>query len=139
MASGFRLRNLAMAFGLIALAFAGSSAAQPAPKPETWTAIIFDAFQGNVYTWRLKPGGKYEEDGRDARSGFSVQATLTGKWSRKDNHLVLKQDYSTYVFDGIMSGDRYSGTFYSGDRALSKFCAWKGATTPTSCTNDLVG
>ena len=136
--AAFSLRSLFTALGLAALAFAGASSAQPARKPETWTAIIFDAFQGNVYTWRLKPGGKYEEDGRDARSGFPVQATLTGKWTRKANHLVLRQDYSTYVFDGIMSGDRYSGTFYSGTQALSTFCAWKGTTTPTSCNGDLV-
>jgi hypothetical protein len=132
------LRFLIGVLCLAALTPNGASLAQSTTKPETWTAIIFDAFQGNVYTWRLKPGGKYEEDGRDARAGFSIQATLTGKWTRKDNHLVLKQDYSTYVFDGIMSGDRYSGTFYSGDRAVSKFCAWRGTTTPTSCTNDLV-
>jgi hypothetical protein len=99
----------------------------------TWTATIPEGFPGNVYTWRLKPDGTYEEDGRDAETGRSVQQTLFGRWTVDGDRMVLRQDGFTYVFDGVVAGDRYSGTLYLGFRRVSRFCAIKGDAVPQHC------
>jgi hypothetical protein len=99
----------------------------------TWTVTIPEGFPGKVFTWRLKPDGTYEEDGRDQGSGRSIQPTLFGRWTIDGDRMVLRQEGFTYVFDGVVAGDRYSGTLYFGLRRMSRFCAIKGQAVPQHC------
>lgn len=98
-----------------------------------WTAIIPDAFPGDVFTWHIRPDGSYREDGRDASSGLPIQPTLSGRWSREGARLTLRQDDLPYVFDGVVLGNLYGGTLYFGGRFSSRFCAAKGEVPPTRC------
>jgi hypothetical protein len=98
-----------------------------------WTATIPDAFPRNVYTWRLRPDGTYGEDGRDVLTGEPVQPTLSGRWTVDGTRMILRQDGIRYVFDGVVVGDRYSGTLYLGEQRMSRFCAVKGETVPQHC------
>jgi hypothetical protein len=98
-----------------------------------WTATIPDGFPQNVYTWRLRPDGTYEEDGRDALTGKPIQTTLFGRWTVEGARMILRQDDIPYVFDGVVVGDRYSGTLYLRGRKVSRFCAAKGEAMPPPC------
>jgi len=124
---------------MLVLGFAGHNAREATAQTGqgepsvTWTATIPEGFPRNVYTWRLKPDGTYEEDGRDAETGRSVQATLFGRWTVDGDRMVLRQEGFTYVFDGVVVGDRYSGTLYLGLRRVSRFCAIKGDVVPQHC------
>lgn len=107
------------------------------PQPErnvvVWTAKISVGFSGNIYTWRLKPDGSYEEDGRDAGTGAPIQPTYAGRWTVHNERMILKQDKFGYVFDGVVIGDHYFGTLYLRDVQVSPFCAVKGETAPAKC------
>jgi hypothetical protein len=128
---------LGLSFGLL---LAGApAAAQVRAKTETWTAIIYDAFQGYAYTWRLSADGTYAEDGKDIAEGFAIQETQTGTWTRTGKRLVLTQDTNGFVFDGRVRGEIYSGSFFEHGSFLSKFCAWKGTEIPAGCDDDQVG
>lgn len=130
------MRSLIAAF--VVMAMPSPALAQTAG--ETWTAVIDrGVYSGDFYTWRLKKDGMYEEDGHDIASGASIQQMVTGTWIAKDGRLVLRQDFAGYVFDGVVSGSRYAGTFYQNDTPLAKFCAWKGREVPTGCDDELVG
>ena len=115
------------------------SHAQGVAKAETWTAIIYDVFDGYAYTWRLSADGASTEDGKDIAEGVAIQTTQTGKWVRTGKRMVLTQDANGYVFDGAVSGDIYSGSLFQFGSFLSKFCAWKGAEIPAGCDDDRVG
>jgi hypothetical protein len=125
---------------VLALTLAAPAPALAQQAGETWTAVIDRGmFSGDFYTWRLKKDGAYEEDGRDIRTGASIQQMVTGTWSAKGQRLVLRQDSLGFVFDGVVNGSQYSGTFYQDDTPLAKFCAWKGKQIPTGCGEELVG
>lgn len=129
--------RILISFLVLALAFAPAPAAAQRAD-EVWTARIFDVFSSASYTWRLKPSGRYTEDGHDLDTGVAVQDTLRGTWTRTGARLVLKQDSLGYVFDGTVDGGRYSGTLFQFGEKVSRFCAWKGTAVPTSCDSDLV-
>lgn len=117
----------------IAAALIGLLAAPAAAQDKVWTAVIPQAFAGNVYTWHLKADGGYLEDGRNAASGAAVQSTLSGHWCLTGRHMVLHQDGIDYVFDGDIVGDEYLGVVYLDGKRLSRFCALRGETPPKSC------
>lgn len=117
----------------------GPAHAQGNAQKEIWTAIIYDVFDGDAYTWRLSTDGTYAEDGKDIAEGFAIQSTLTGKWARTGKRMVLTQDTGGYVFDGTIRGEIYSGTLHQSGTFLSKFCAWKGTEIPAGCDDDRVG
>jgi hypothetical protein len=106
-------------------------------KVVVWTAIIPEGFPGKVYTWRLRSDGAYEEDGRDALTGTPIQQTLSGRWTVEGARLILRQDGLRFVFDGLVAGDRYSGTLYLSVRKVSRFCAARGETAPKQCEADV--
>ena len=95
-----------------------------------WTAVIPEGFPGHIYTWHLKSDGTYEEDGRDALSGRPIQRTLAGRWTVEGARMILRQDVIRFVFDGMIAGERYSGTLYLNGRRVSRFCAAKGEAVP---------
>jgi hypothetical protein len=95
-----------------------------------WTVLIPDAFPRHIYTWHVR---SYREDGRDILSGNAIQATLAGRWSTEGLRLVLRQDGTPFVFDGVVLGDVYIGTLYFNGRAVSRFCAARGQQAPDSC------
>ena len=103
-----------------------------------WTGIIPDAFPVNVYTWRLKTDGTYAEDGMHVSRKYSVQQTLSGRWTVGGAQMVMTQDTVGYVFVGKVSGDRYAGTLYLNKRAVSRFCAFKGTVGPRGCDGDFI-
>lgn len=107
--------------------------ANDAQPDAIWTAIIPDAFPRYVYTWRLKADATYQEDGRDASTGTSIQRTLSGRWSREGARMILRQDDQPFVFDGAVLGNLYAGTLYFSGRAASRFCAARGKRAPTRC------
>lgn len=109
------------------------SGAATVPTVRTWTAIIPDAYPGNIYTWRLKEGGTYEEEGRRGATGATVQATLVGRWSADGPAMTLRQDGLPFVFIGSVTGERYSGMLTLHGRSVSRFCAREGDTPPESC------
>jgi hypothetical protein len=130
----------ALLFGIAGDMVVGSVVAQQATiqsdrdqKIVVWTAIIPDGFPRNVFTWRLRPDGAYEEDGRDALTGKSIQPTLSGRWTVEGARMILLQDDIPYVFDGVVVGDHYSGTLYLRGRKVSRFCAVKGEAMPQPC------
>src|SRR5215472_8263877 len=84
-----------------------------------WTIIIPEGFPKDVFIWRLKPDGTYDEEGREAASGRPIQPTLTGHWTLEGSHMVLRQIGIPYVFDGRFNGEHYSGTLYLGGRPFS--------------------
>jgi hypothetical protein len=96
-----------------------------------WTIIIPEGFPKDVFTWRLKPDGTYEEEGREVASGRPIQPALTGRWTLEGSHMVLRQTGIPYVFDGTSNGEHYSGTLYLSGRPFSTFCAVKGALAPS--------
>jgi len=98
-----------------------------------WTTIIPDAFPRNIYTWHIRSDGSYREDGRDALNGSAVQATLSGRWRIEGARMVMRQQGIPYVFDGMVVGEVYGGTLYFDGRAVSRFCAAKGARAPSDC------
>ncbi len=107
---------------------------------ETWTVVIDrGAFSSFAYTWRLKEDGTYEEDGFDTLSRAPIQQMVTGRWSARDGRLVLRQDFAGFVFDGRVTGEQYTGTFYQDRTPLAKFCAWKGSEVPAGCDDELIG
>jgi hypothetical protein len=117
-----------------ALSARPSLASETSGGPATvWTAIIPDGFPGFIYTWRMKDDGTYREDGREEASGKPVQPTLSGRWSRDEARMLLKQDDQPFVFDGVVLGGLYSGTLYFHGRAYSRFCAAKGEAAPKRC------
>jgi hypothetical protein len=128
-----------LALPLLLLLAVAPAQAQGGAKTETWTAIIFDVFDGYAYTWRLRPDGTYTEDGKDIAEGFAIQSTQTGNWTRTGKRMVLKQDTGGYVFDGTIDGETYSGSLFQYGSFLSKFCAWKGTEIPAGCDDDRVG
>jgi hypothetical protein len=115
--------------------------AQPSPAREAgeaasitvWTAIIPDAFPGDVYTWRMKSDGTYREDGRNAATGTPIQSTLSGRWNNEGPRMVLRQQDQPFVFDGVVLGSLYTGTLYFNGRPVSRFCAAKGDEAPKRC------
>jgi hypothetical protein len=124
------------AIGASAEMIVRSAAAREAVSQQdvvTWTVTIPEGFPRNVYTWRLKADGTYEEDGRDLRTGIPVQRTLTGRWTVEGERMFLRQDRINYLFDGVIVGDRYFGTLYLNIRKVSPFCAVKGETVPQNC------
>jgi hypothetical protein len=58
---------------------------------------------------------------------------LTGRWIAEGAQLTLTQDTLGFVFEGVVTGDAYSGTLYLGGRRVSHFCALKGKTAPEAC------
>ena len=109
-------------------------ASETGGSPATvWTAIIPDGFPGFIYTWRMKDDGTYREDGRDEANGKPIQPTLSGRWSRDESRMLLKQDDQPFVFDGVVLGGLYTGTLYFHGRAYSRFCAAKGDAAPKRC------
>jgi len=102
-------------------------------KIVVWTAIIPDGFPRSVFTWRLRPDGAYEEDGRDVPTGKPIQTTLSGRWTVEGARMILRQDDIPYVFDGVVVGDHYSGSLYLRGRKVSRFCAVKGEAMPQPC------
>lgn len=112
----------------------GASLATPSyGQDEIWTAIIPRGFPGFAYTWRLDPDGSYRENGRDMRTGHSIEPTLFGHWRMTGKHMVLRQDGIQYVFDGDTFGNEYLGTLYLDGKRFSHFCAIKGNSPPQSC------
>ena len=99
-----------------------------------WTAIIPDAFQRNVYTWRMISDGTYREDGRDVLNGAAIQETLSGRWTMEGARMILRQEGQPFAFDGVVTGGIYSGTLYFNGRAISGFCAAKGEKAPDACS-----
>lgn len=118
---------------LLALAQQTTIQSDQDQKIVVWTATIPDGFPRNVYTWRLRPDGIYEEDGRDALTGKPIQTTLSGRWTVEGARMMLRQDDIPYVFDGVVVGDRYSGTLYLRGLKVSRFCAAKGEAVPQPC------
>jgi hypothetical protein len=100
-----------------------------------WTAVIPKGFPGNAYTWHLRLGGTYTEDGREVATGKAVQPTLSGKWRLAGRHMVLKQDGVGFVFDGNLVGDEYLGVLYLDGKRFARFCAVKGEAPPQNCTD----
>jgi hypothetical protein len=133
------------AFLVAAVLAAGLSGGRAASAPtagEVWTVVIPEGFPQDIFTWRLKSDGTYEEDGREAASGQAIQPTYTGTWTvDAGGHMVLRQNEIAYIFDGVRIGDRYTGTLTLAGRRVSRFCAAKGATAPDpkACKNDEVG
>jgi hypothetical protein len=125
-------------------AAAPRAAGQPAPRFDraqdtvVWTAVIPEAFPRDIYTWRLKLDGTYEEDGRLALTGQPVQETLTGRWMTERTRMILRQDSIPYVFDGVVVGERYSGNLYLDGRKISRFCALRGEAAPQGCEETAV-
>jgi hypothetical protein len=124
----------------------GSARAQetcqtPEQGQETlWTVFIPDRFPGYTYFWRLKPDGTYAEDGRDTATGKPIQETLSGRWTVEGTRMILRQDILGFVFDGIITGDQYSGILYLGEETFSRFSATKGdAARPPPCKSRPVG
>jgi hypothetical protein len=124
----------------------GSTRAQetcqaPEQGQETlWTVVIPDRFPGYAYIWRLKPDGTYAEDGRDTATGEPIQETLSGRWTVEGARMILRQDTLSFVFDGIITGDHYSGMLYLDAKAFSRFSATKGdAVRPPPCKSPPVG
>jgi hypothetical protein len=114
--------------------FANSRAGAPEVNPVgNWTIVIPEGFPNNIFTWRLKADGTYEEDGRDAKTGDSIQPTYTGRWSVEDGRMTLKQNEFAYVFSGLLIGDNYTGKLSLGGREVSHFCAAKGSDVPATC------
>ena len=106
----------------------------PARAADTiWTAIIVRGFPDDVFTWQLKPDGRYLEDGNDMATGAPIQPTLSGHWTVSGNHMVLRQEGIGYVFDGDISGDVYRGVLYLDGKVFSRFCAAKGKKPPPDC------
>jgi hypothetical protein len=135
-----RIALLAVVVGLagetgVRLAPAQSAIGQSDHSQElvVWTAVIPEAFPRDIYTWRLKLDGTYEEDGRRALTGQPVQETLTGRWQTERARMILRQDSIPYVFDGLVVGERYSGALYLNGRKVSRFCARKGEVAPDRC------
>jgi hypothetical protein len=126
---------LALSAAIAGAAGASAGLAQQTLDQDTvvWTAIIPEAFPRNVYTWRLKLDGNYEEDGRRALTGQPVQETLTGRWMTERARMILRQDSIPYVFDGVVLGERYSGILYLSGQKVSRFCARKGEVAPGRC------
>jgi hypothetical protein len=54
-------------------------------------------------------------------------------WTVDGTRMILRQDGIRYAFDGVVVGDRYSGTLYLGEQRVSRFCAVKGETVPQHC------
>jgi hypothetical protein len=141
-------RYLAMLSLLIAaiafIANPGSARAQetcrePGQSQETlWTVVIPDRFPGYIYIWRLKPDGTYAEDGRDAATGKPIQRTLSGRWTVEGERMILRQDTLGFVFDGMITGDQYSGMLYLDTKAYSRFSATKGDAARPPCKPPLV-
>jgi len=129
-------RNLVFAMLLLMPAFAvrftyAGNATQA--EVANWTVLIPDRFPNYVYSWRLKTDGRYEEDGRDRRTGRPIQNTLTGHWSANGQRMILRQDTIHFVFDGQMVGSHYTGTLYLNGDSFSRFCAVRGEAEPESC------
>jgi hypothetical protein len=138
----FEFRVVAQRFALMLVLVAvatvaglsNSRAGAPDASPVgTWTIVIPEGFPNDVFTWRLKADGTYEEDGRDAKTGQSVQPTYTGRWSVADGRMTLQQNEFEYVFAGPLIGDRYSGMLTLAGREVSYFCAAKGDQAPRTC------
>jgi hypothetical protein len=104
------------------------------PDGVDWTAIIPDAFPRYVYTWRMRSDGTYREDGRDAVKGTAIQETLSGRWTTEGARMILRQQGQTFVFDGVVLGDIYTGTLYFNGRVVSRFCAARGDSPPDRCS-----
>jgi len=136
-----RLLKASPAASLLALCLAVAGAVQsPAAEagPQSaafvaWTAIIPDGFPRNIYSWRLKPDGSYEEDGRSALTGSPIQETLFGRWAVQGSRMVLRQTGIRFVFDGTVSGNTYTGALYLDGEWFSRFCAEKGEEVPRHC------
>ena len=111
-------------------------AKEPVNVQETeWTAVIPKGFPGNAYTWRLRPGGTYTEDGHEIATGKAIQPTLSGLWRVAGRHMVLRQDGIGFVFDGNLIGDEYLGVLYLDGKRFARFCAVKGEAPPQNCTD----
>jgi hypothetical protein len=110
-----------------------SLAATEGADDVVWTVLIPDAFPRDVYTWHVRSDGTYREDGRDMLSGNAIQATLAGRWSTGGARMLLRQDSTPFVFDGVVVGEIYIGTLYFNGRAISRFCASRGQQAPDSC------
>jgi hypothetical protein len=110
-------------------------ASRACAQETVWTTIIPKVFPGFVYTWRLKPGGTYSEDGRDTATGKAVQPRLSGHWRVTGRRMVLKQDGIGYVFDGNFIGDEYLGVLYLDGKRFARFCAIKGEAPPQTCAD----
>jgi hypothetical protein len=115
----------------------GSAVAQHEHETVVWTVTIPEGFPGKLYTWRIKPDGTYDEDGRDALTGRPIQQTLSGRWTVEGGRMILRQSSIPFVFDGLVVGDRYSGTLYLRERRVSRFCAAKGETAPPRCEEEV--
>lgn len=129
-----RLARNVLLFLMFAIAAAPASAQRLSGQDQAavvWTIIIPEGFPKDVFTWRLKPDGTYEEEGREVARGRPIQPTLTGRWTLEGSHMVLRQIGIPYVFDGTFDGEHYSGTLYLGGRPVSSFCAVKGALAPS--------
>jgi hypothetical protein len=101
---------IVLAAGVAVAGLSNARAGSPDASPVgTWTIVIPVGFANNIFTWRVKADGTYEEDARDVKTGESVQPTFTGRWSVKDGRLTLAQNEYAYVFDGLLIGDSYSG------------------------------
>jgi hypothetical protein len=141
--------RIGLAFAALALAFAFATAepalAQKTPRPQgspearpearieetVWTMVVGGQQSSYVFTWRLREDGTYLEDGRDARTGQSIQPTLTGRWSRSGGRMTMQQDGSSpFKFEGLIAGRRYSGTMTLRGERISTFCAAQGDDVP---------
>jgi hypothetical protein len=100
-----------------------------------WTSVIPKGFPGNVYTWRLRPDGRYSEDGRNTATGKAIQPMLSGHWRMTGRHMVLKQDGIGYVFDGNLIGNEYLGVLFLDGKRFARFCAIKGEAPPQACAD----
>jgi hypothetical protein len=109
--------------------------AQEPGNSQDWTAVIPKGFPGYAYTWHLRPGGTYTEDGHEIATGKAVQPTLSGRWSMTGRHMVLRQDGIGYVFEGDLIGDEYLGVLYLDGKRFARFCAVKGEEPPQTCTD----
>jgi hypothetical protein len=127
---------VARALGAVVLAalLAGAVLARAvAQSADVWSAVIPEAYPFDVYIWQLKPDGTYAEVGRDAATGRSIQETLTGRWHIDGARMILQQVTIGFVFDGIVRGDRYTGTLYLSGARVSRFCAARGDAPPRRC------
>jgi hypothetical protein len=117
----------------VAVAPQGRAGSAIAPPEGVWTVVIPESHPDYVYMWRLKTDDTYEEDGRDADTGTAIQPTLSGTWAADGARLTLRQNDIAFVFEGLIVGERYTGTLSLGGRDVSHFCAAKGTVAPERC------
>jgi hypothetical protein len=123
---------------MLTLSVSAGARTTPPIVPGVWTLIIPEAFEGVVFSWRIKTDGTYTEDGWYRDSTVPVQETLSGHWSVDGGQLTLTQDTLGYVFEGTIAGNSYYGELYLRGQRVSYFCALRGESPPAKCDPTVV-